>query len=260
MYYVTYICTQTKFSKTNHTDGNRQEARNRGESLPIKTGLAFKCDQCGRMCMHRRSLDRHADRNHMDNPVFSCNQCEKTFARFDNLEKHKRTCVRGRVTVAGPAAKRRRISGLTPEFVVRKTQRSLGGAVELFAVYMKESKHLSVLQGAITTFNPVMAKYHQDHQAYKFQIAVYVDFHKAVYPAVITQPPVTLTSEMVAVYSDDSPPLEDVNRQLMNFIEVYEHNGSGWVFTHFAPLKLTLWHLDPLHASDFVPLPPLDQR
>ena len=56
---------------------------------------------------------------------------------------------------------------------------------------------------------------------------------------------------MVAVYSDDAPPLEDVNRQLVNFIEVYEHNGSGWVFSHFASLKLTLWHL---RAIAFVPM------
>ena len=34
---------------------------------------------------------------------------------------------------------------------------------------------------------------------------------------------------MVAVYAD-APPLNDVDRQLLNFIEVYEQNGSGWVF------------------------------
>ena len=62
-----------------------------------------------------------------------------------------------------------------------------------------------------------------------------------------------LASEMVAVYADAVPPLDDVNRQLLNFIEVYEHNGSGWVFSNFASLQLTLWHLDPLRA--FVPLP-----
>ena len=45
---------------------------------------------------------------------------------------------------------------------------------------------------------------------------------------------------MVAVYSGPFPPLEDVNRQLLNFIEGYEHNGSGWVFTNFASLQLTL--------------------
>ena len=54
----------------------------------------------------------------------------------------------------------------------------------------------------------------------------------------------TLASEMVAVY-----------RQLLNFMEVYEHNGSGWVFSNFASLQLTLWHLDPLRASAFVSLP-----
>ena len=65
----------------------------------------------------------------------------------------------------------------------------------------------------------------------------------------LLESPVTLTSEMVAVYSGASPPLEDVYCQLLNFIEVYEHNGSGWVFSNFASLQLTLWHLDPLHAS-----------
>ena len=59
----------------------------------------------------------------------------------------------------------------------------------------------------MTAFKPVMAKFRRGHQAYKFQIPADVVFHKAVDPAVITQPPVTLTSEMVAVYSDDIPPL-----------------------------------------------------
>ena len=35
----------------------------------------------------------------------------------------------------------------------------------------------------------------------------------------------------------------------------FQHNGSGWVFSNFASFHLTLWHLDPLRASAFVPLP-----
>ena len=58
---------------------------------------------------------------------------------------------------------------------------------------------------------------------------------------------------MVAVYG--APPLEDINHQLLNLVEIYEHNGSDWVFSHFASLQLTLCHLDPLRASAFVPLP-----
>ena len=38
---------------------------------------------------------------------------------------------------------------------------------------------------------------------------------------------------MVAVYSDAA--LNDENRQLLNFIEVYEHDGPGWVFQNLFP-------------------------
>ena len=60
---------------------------------------------------------------------------------------------------------------------------------------------------------------------------------------------------MVAVYAGDAPPLIDINCQLMNLVEIYEHNGSGWVFSNFSSLQLTLWHLDPRRTSAFVPLP-----
>ena len=68
--------------------------------------------------------------------------------------------------------------------------------------------------------------------AYKFQVAVSIVFHKAGDPAVVIQPPVTLTSEIVAVYAD-APPPNDANRQLLNFTE-YEQNGSGCFFSNFV--------------------------
>ena len=32
-------------------------------------------------------------------------------------------------------------------------------------------------------------------------------------------------------------------------------NGSGWVFSHSRYLQLTLWQLDPLRGSAYIPLP-----
>ena len=157
------------------------------------------------------------------------------------MELHKRTCT-GPVVVATPAVERR-VDGAVPEFVVRRKWRSLGGASEKYAVDMQQADHLSALQGAVSSVQHSMTKYNREHCAYKFQMDVYVAFHKVVDPAIITQPPITLTSEMVAVYAGDAPPLE-----------IYEHNGSGWVFSNFSSLQFTLWHLDPLRASAFVPL------
>ena len=96
--------------------------------------------------------------------------------------------------------------------------------------------------------------FQQKHSAHKFQIAGSIVFHKAVDPAVVTQPPVVLTSEMVAAYAE-AHPLNDVNRQLLNFVEMYELKGSGWVFSNFVSLQMLFWHVDPLRASAFVPLP-----
>ena len=169
--------------------------------------------------MQRRNLDRHVARNHAANPTFNCEQCGKSYSRSGNLEMHKRTCT----------------AGVFPEFTVQPRRRALGGASGMYAVDMQEEDHLSALQGAVTLFQSSMSTYHRDHRAYKFQMAVDVVFHKAVDPAVITQPPVTLTSEMVVVYAGDAPTLEDINRQLLNLVEIYEHNQveSSLILLHF---------------------------
>ena len=178
----------TQRIKKNHTVGNRP-AEKKFERT-VKTGLGFRCDQCGRIYMHRRNLDRHVTRSHGDNPVFSCGQCGKSYVRSANLKLHKRTCA-GPATAASPVVKRRRTGGVVPEFTVRRKRRSLGGASVMYAVDMQEADQLSALQGAVSSFQPSITKYHREHRAYKFQKAVDVVFHKAVDPAVITQPPVT---------------------------------------------------------------------
>ena len=60
---------------------------------------------------------------------------------------------------------------------------------------------------------------------------------------------------MAAVYAADVPQLVETSRDLLELLEVYEQNGSGWVFSNFVSMELSLWHLDPLRASAFVRLP-----
>ena len=192
--------------KSKHPDVS-VERKVRGAGKKVKTGLSFKCDQCGYLFTERRSLDRHVARNHTDNPAFNCDQCGKSYSRSGNLEMHKRTCTG---PIVAPAPKRHHTASAVPEFTVRRKRRALGGASEMYEVDMKESDNLTALQVAATSFQPSMSTYQRDHSAYKFQMAVDIIFHKAVDPSVINQPAVTLTSEMVAVYGGDTPPLEAV--------------------------------------------------
>ena len=107
-------------------------------------------------------------------------------------------------TVAVPSAKKH-CTGVTPErlqFKLQKTCEAFEGSVQQLTVNTKEAKSLPMLK-AVAVFKSVMMNFQQKHSAYKFQIAVDVVFHKAVDPVVVT--PMTLTSEMFAVY-EDAPP------------------------------------------------------
>ena len=112
------------------------------------------------------------------------------------------TTVAAATTVPSPAVEPR--SRL--QFKLQKTCEALEDNVQQFTINMKEAKSLSTLKKAIAVFKPVMTDFQQKHNAYKFQVAVSIVFHKVVDPAVITHPPVVLTSEMVAVYTDAAPP------------------------------------------------------
>ena len=142
-----------------------------------------------------------------------------------------------------------------PTFTINHRYTSMGGAVKRYNIDMQETQHLDHLSPTLYLLLPTMKSFQDKHRAYKFQVAITIVCHKAVDPSVVIQPPVTLTSEMIAVYAADSaPPLDNLNQQQLNFIEVSELNGSGWVFSHFQDLQLTLWQLDPLRGSAYIPL------
>ena len=77
-------------------------------------------------------------------------------------------------------------------------------------------------------------------------------FEKAVYPAVKTDPPVYLVCEPFEVYADNAKTcLNAIDRQLVNYIDIYERHGSGFVLSRLEALDITIWQLDPLRASSY---------
>ena len=208
-------------------------------------GKMPNCTVRGRLYLHHRGLVRHMQMHNQEQPASTCGQCEKTFNRPDKLSKHLRHCTCHRPP---------------PPQLPQQQQHTIappqGDAVERYNIDMQEKQHLDHLSPALHLLLPTMKTFQAKHCAYKFQVAIPIVYHKVVDPSVVTQPPVTLTSEMIAVYAADAaPPLDDVNRQLLNFIDVFELNGSGWVFSHFQDPQLTLWQLDPLRGSAYMPLP-----
>ena len=247
--------------KTKHPDlPIETQTRGAGRS----TGsIQYTCHHCGITFSRRATLDRHVRSVHTAVPAFHCDQCGKGCTRSINMEMPMRTCT-GAAAVAAVCstssstpAHRGGAASSTPAhrggaaFTVRRRRRALGGAAEVHTMDMNEADQFATLEGAVLALEPTMAAYQRRYRSYKFQIAVDVMSHKAVDPAVVTQPTVTLRCEMAAVYADGSPQLGETARHLLELIDVCEHNGSGWVFSSFVSLQLTLWQLDPLRAGAF---------
>ena len=163
-------------------------------------------------------------KSHQQQQPSTSGQCGTTFNRPDNLAKHLRHCTDHRQlppppqqqTAAPPPPT------TTTTFTIPHQYSSMGGAVERYIInYLSTALHLLL---------PSMKTFRTKHHAYKFQIAIMIVGQKAVGPSVVTQPPITNTA----------PPVDDGSRQLLNFIEVFELNGSGSVFSNFQSLQLIL--------------------
>ena len=93
-----------------------------------------------------------------------------------------------------------------PTVTLNHQYTSIGGAVYRYNIDMQETQHLNHLSTALRLLGSSMKTSQDKHHAYKFQVAITIVCHKAVDPSVVTQPPVTITSEMIAVYAADAAP------------------------------------------------------
>ena len=166
---------------------------------------------------------------HHSYSIFVCTLCGKTCTRSLNLEMHMRTCT-GVASTSTPSSSSTPAHRGGAAFTIRRKRRALGGAKETHVVDMNARNQLAALRDAVLSLEPTMDVYQRGHQAYKYQVALDVVFHKAVDPAVVTVPPVTLRCDMVAVYPGGSPQLAETSARLLELVEVYEHNGSGGSF------------------------------
>ena len=89
------------------------------------------------------------------------------------------------------------------------------------------------------------------NKALKFDMALHVIFEKATSQDIKTDPPVCLVSEQLEVYADTnlSKLFDFVKKQLVDQIDTYEQNGSGWSVFKLTRLQLTAWKLNPLRKK-----------
>ena len=167
------------------------------------------CIVCGRLYLHMSGMSRHMKSHQKQQPSSTCGQCGKIFSRSDNLAKHLRHCTGHSPPPQQPPQQQQQqqhqhaSTQPPPELSVHHQYTSMGGALERYSINMLGTQHLTHYSTVLHLL-PTMTQFHIKHHAYKFQVAITIVCHKAMDPSVVTQSPVALISEMIAVYTADT--------------------------------------------------------
>eukprot|EP00494_Astrolonche_serrata_P015701 UN15853 len=84
-----------------------------------------------------------------------------------------------------------------------------------------------------------------------------MDFFKPAEPSTITNPSIVFNTEAMAILAATN--IEDLLnvsfQQLLNQIDNFERQGSGWVLYQLHTLQVNMIEYDPLRASSYIELP-----
>ena len=201
---------------------------------------------------------------------YKCLICNKWFSRHNNMRRHEGKCHQA--SSNNGTGTKRPLTAEKDNMVLNKRAKPRTFAVDVvkcalqdsacklkidYPEDLEEADILITLYTSIHAMKSTIRQYQQKQKTLKVQMVLQAVFVKAVDPTVTTDPPVELTSELFEVYADTdiSECLEKIYKQILNYIDVYERNGSGWILNSLQPLETVLWSLDPLRASAHHKLP-----
>ena len=142
-------------------------------------------------------------------------------------------------------------------FKITKTQTAFANATTTWKLAFNENNgadYTELLARSIAAMKGHITKFRQKRHALKFNMSLYINFEKATDASIVTDPPVVLVSEQMEVYegTDVDDTLKITAEQLINLIETYEMNGSGWIVSRLMALDTTVWLLDALRGREYV--------
>ena len=221
--------------------------------------LKNRCRQCGKLFIHKRNLIRHHLRMHVAKKYHSCEKCNKTFHREHNKVLHERHC--NKPEYCHPNSLKRKLANdfqqphkkRKSNYTICATKSAFKNAVITYTIKYNDDENPfpREVSKSVDAMSSKIINFQKENKALKFNMALHVIFEKATDEDVKTEPPVCLVSEQLEVYADTdiSELLDFVKKQLIEQIDTYEQNGSGWIYFKLIKLELTCWRLNPMRGS-----------
>ena len=205
-------------------------------------GGKYACPRCKVEFTSKKYRNNHY-KKHFQAKRFVCVHCHKDFTRMVNKNMHEKKCnIRENAIQIGGGNFSNQESNADGQLYSH--QQALGGVVRIERIDFANHtlRLLDRLIQALQQVQERMAIEQENTRPFKTYISLKVNFYKAANPDVITEPTPCFNSEPSVVYasSDLSSIMDVIQSNIMQQINNYERNGSGWVLYNLVNLDLHL--------------------
>lgn len=220
--------------------------------------------------------------------LFNCSRCKKKFRRKENLQLHEKHCIDSRKDLVLELPKKQaRIEDYFCNNETKLLSEEVKGTIQLGAGDLSHDDHNEQWkmpdvinrsfndnlmtyrkdfnqqnkQNLLDRFRKMLEMYkniikiHVAERGIKFYFSLKVIFHKLVDITEMTDPPVCLRSDVFTalVGETDISFMEEAFSSLIQKIETFEQNGSGWTLDRFVNLDLgkILFRLFSLSINEY---------
>ena len=221
-------------------------------------GRQFTCNECDMTFGSRSGRDKHVKRIHRRDRIACRHGCGKSYVKnCSSLHHHERTCdLNPDAARIGGGINQQHYRQHIQSQRMERIQTAHAGNFRLYRRSLNCDRNVyENLRNVI--LHDVRGVLRQQHQNVKYYVTGKFIFEKPHRPGVFTDPPIFLSSDPIA--TTNSQPidqiLENVYSELVEQIETFQRNGSGWVLREVVDIDLRVLTYDPTRASSYLKLP-----
>ena len=207
--------------------------------------VKIRCEECHLPFWSAEQLEKHLV-THQRRKNFFCVHCKKGFVRADRLKMHEGSCDKNPFKVKRKSVLTLQV-GLGAAEGFQFVESALDGVMQLWRYEFTNKDNEDGIYESLHTV--VMGAAHdlvlEATGLFKWYLGLKVIYCKATNPEELSDPPAYFQTDPFASYHRyDDDVWEIVKGQLVQQIDNYETNGSGWVVSRLVQLDVTFCQME----------------
>ena len=228
-------------------------------SIGAKTAL---CGICLRKFLSKKRRDKHM-KCHTREKKHRCKRCNRDFANPQNCKIHERKCTQNAQEQPSSSTQQstsNQIGGGVSSAIeiidgsLELYQSAFNKTIQVFRLAFNSNVEylLDRLQSALMKVLEFVKIEVLKRDSHKIYVTLQTQLCKSSNPDIVTEPPVSFATEPVAILLTTN--LKDVidvfYNDLIQQIDLFERNGSGWILKSLVCLDLNMAKYNPLNVND----------